>query len=223
MKALIFVFCSAFFSISAGAVAPGIDSIQMQRLIQTSQEQLKVAQDLLGQAKHDAASLERAAGVLDQLSRGLNQEIQPLQGTSVYDQAILKLQEEQAGALKAGATPAAQETEEQARARQNFYQFQLNSHKAELEDLINHDKLSQALGQAQPGFVPKLQAQTELGQWQTEVRISAQLTELLTAIHNLRKDVGGTRLDDRPQGFGLFLSGAADHSKKLHEGVNSVP
>lgn len=212
-----------FFNRQAIAIAPGIDAVQMQRLIETSQQQLKAAQELLGQARRDSSSLEKAAGVLDQMSKGLDQQIKPLQGTAVYSQAILKLQDEQNGAAKFGAMARPGESEEQALSRQNFFQVQQQSHKADLDDLSTQDKLSQALVNAQPGFVPKIQTQAQLGQWQTQVRISAQLTELLAAIHGLRQDLSGTTAHTGPQGFGLFLSGAAEQSKKLQREVNRVP
>jgi hypothetical protein len=89
--------------------------------------------------------------------------------------------------------------------------------------LANRDRLAEALTKADPGFVPKLQTQAELGQWQTNVRISAKLTELLSSIQGLRRDLRGGRSENAPEGFGLFLSGAAEQSKKLRQEVNRVP
>jgi hypothetical protein len=219
VKTIIILLALIFIASPANALE---DAIQMQRLIETSQAQLKTAQDLLVQARQDSSSLDRAAGVLDQLAKGIDQQIQPLQGTSAYNQAILKLQAEKSGATQVGAAAQPRETEEQAQSRQNLNQLQQQSQRANLDDLTRHEQISQALIKAQPGFVPKLQAQAELGQWQTNVRISAQLTELLASIQGLRQELRGSR-GDMPEGFGLFLSGAAEQSKKMQHEVSRVP
>ena len=214
---------TVFSAASVSAATPGLDSVQMQRLIRTAEHQLEVAREMLKQNQQDSANQERVLAILEQLSKGIEMQIQPLQGSTVYDQALLKLQEDADGALKQSAIPRAGETDEQAKARENFVQFQMQSHKADFEDIVNRNRLAEALAKAPPGFVPKLQTQAELGQWQTNVRISAKLTELLSAIQGLRRDLRGGRSENRPEGFGLFLSGAAEQSKKQRQEVNRVP
>lgn len=207
-------------SVSQLCLAVGTDSIQMQMLIEASQQQLKIAQEQLKQAKQDAKSIDRAAGTLDQLAKGLDQKIQSLQGTKVYDQAILKIQER--GALRVGAEALPNETDAQAESRKNFNQFQQQSHRANQEDMVTHDQISKALNEAAPGFVPKLQAQTQLAQWQSNVRISSQLTELLAAIQGLRQDMRGSNQIGEPRGFDVLLSGLEKQREKL-QGVKRVP
>lgn len=206
---------SLFISCASFAGAPGLDTYQMERLIRSSEKQLEAARELIQHAQQDTANQQRALSLLEQMSKGIEQQIKPLQGSPMYDQALLKLQEDPAGSLHAASAPPSGESEEQARKRENFTQFQAQSHRADLEDLANRDKLAEALIKAQPGFVPKLQTQAELGQWETNVRISAKLTELLGAIQGLRHDLRGQRNNDTPEGFGLFLSGANEQSKKL--------
>lgn len=223
MAKTILVFFLALQASSALAQTAGLDSIQMQRLIEATQQQLKATEKLLAEAQRDSASLEKASSLLDQMAKGIDHEIKPLQGTPIYNQALLKLQNEPSGAVKSAAEPVAGESEEQGRVRQNFTHFQEESHRADMEDMANQGQISEALINAPPGFVPKLQTQAELGQWQTQVRISAQLTELLAAIHGLRKDLNKTQKDGKPEGFGLFLMGAAEQSSKLKGGMNRVP
>jgi hypothetical protein len=163
-----------------------VESLQMQRLITTAEAQLKSIRELLKASNQDAKSLDAASHSLEKLTAGLEKSVAQFQGTKEYQDALLQLQSDAGSKLKPD--------ERQER-------FQKESVRANLVDLDEVKKLSSALKTAEPGFVPKIAAEAQLGAWQSNARISAQLTEVVSELRTLQSQLGG--------GKGTELSGLA--------------
>ena len=192
------------------------DSFQLQQLVNTSKQQLKSAKELLDYGKRDAEYLEKSSRVLEKLSAGIDRSIEKYQGTAIYEKALLKLQSEDLGNQKAGKPALDIE-----KSKQHFESFQSESIKANLSDLTDQQKLSESLRTAEQGFVPKIQTQTQLGNWQASTRVSSQLTELLSAIHGLREDLSAK--NQNPSGLAELVQGAEVQNQKQREVTNHGP
>src|SRR4051812_23011094 len=70
------------------------ESLQLQQLIEKSEQHLQSIREILQYSKRDSNSLDRAARILEKLSAGIDQEIEPFKGTQVYDEALLRAQSE---------------------------------------------------------------------------------------------------------------------------------
>ena len=190
------------------------DSVQLQQLVNTSKQQLKTAREQLQYGKRDADYLEKSSRNLEQLSAGIDRSIEKYQGTAVFEKALLKLQSE--GLDHQGSDKTSSENE---KSKQHFESFQSESVKANLSDLTDQQKLAEALRSAEQGFIPKIQTQTQLGNWQASTRVSSQLTELLTAIHSLSADVRANNLNSG--GLAELMQGAEIQNQKQQRGVTN--
>lgn len=207
-------FAQILMGVSAAALAQSpisTNSYQLQQLVNTSKQQLKSAKELLEYGKRDSDYLERSSRVLDKLSAGVERSIEKYQGTAIYEKALLKLQSDDLGHQKQ-AKPTLENSQ------QRFETFQAESVKANLSDLTDQQKLSEALRASEPGFVPKIQTQTQLGNWQANTRVSSQLTELLSAVRGLREDLNAK--ENNTSGLAELLEGAEIQNQKQREVKN---
>jgi hypothetical protein len=98
-------------------------------------------------------------------------------------------------------------------------QFQKNSVTANQTDLKYQQQLQKDLQTAEPGFVPKLQAQAQLGNWRSSTRVSTQMTALLTELHAIRQELRTMRLNEQgSNALSVFLSGSEIQNQKLKKG-----
>ncbi len=202
----VLVILSVIFPAAFAQVPLSAESFQLQKLINVSEQQLKSAKELLDANKRDAESLDKAARVLEQLSSGINRSIQEYQGTEVYNQALLKLQTDSLG--------------KQIPEKGRLERFQKESVAANLADLEAQQKLAEGLRSAEHGFVPKLQTQAQIGNWRASTRVSAQLTELLTAVQGLKE---GGSAKEPTSGLATLLQGSEILNQKQREVVNHGP
>lgn len=204
---------SFFISVAAHAQVPLTPQAwQLQQLVNHSAAQLKATREMLEFSKQDSASMADASRMLQSLALGIGRSIQPYQGTKTYEQALLKLQAEDAGS---GSEPEKNSPEAKKRRAERISNFQAQNLSANRADLENQNKLETALRTAEPGFVPKIQAQAQLGAWQTNTRLSAQLAELLAAIHGLRADLNGK--ESRMGSFEAILKGSELQNQKQRD------
>lgn len=194
---------------------PSADSIQLQQLINNSDQQLKAVKELIRYSQQDATSLERASRVLDKLSAGLDKSIEKYQGTKVYEQALLELQSTDRSDEYGPASRRPISGDLANKSAEKFARFQKESLNANLSELKNQEGLAQALRTADQGFIPKLTTQAMLGNWQSNTRVSAQMTELLWNIHALREDMR-TR-DQGSNGLAELLTGSEILNQKQRE------
>lgn len=206
LQTLFLVFAASAFS----QMPISTEAYQLQQLVEVSKQQLKSAKEMLEYGKQDADALERSTRALQKLSAGIDESIEKYQGTAAYEQALLALQAEDAA--KKDFNPGALDSK---KSDARFNTFQSQTVKASQADLIEQQKLSEALRTAEQGFVTKLHAQSQIGNWQTNTRVSSQLTELISAIHGLRQD-----LAEKNQGRTILeeiLMGAEIQNKKQRE------
>jgi hypothetical protein len=185
MKA-IFISAGLFVGIGAFAQMPLSESLQLQRLIEQSEQQLRAVSELIHYSKEDAAALDKASKILEKLSSGINESIEKYQGTDVYGKALLQMQSE---ALKEDAAKSASSRAPRDPDPERLKKFQNKSLEANLLDLNEQKKLEGALRTAPQGFIPKLQTQAQIGTWQANTRVSIQLSELLGTIDELRTEL----------------------------------
>lgn len=181
------------------------EDIQLRQLVEKSQQQLESIRELLKVSQQDAKTQEAAKKSLEKLSAGIDQSIGAFQGTKAYDQALLQLQAEdlKEQTKRGGAKPGPE--------KERYLKFQTQTLQANADSLEQVKKLEDSLKTAGQGFIPKLQSQAQLGNWQTSARISAQLGELLSAIHGLRQDIKGTNILD------TLVEGADAQNQKQRE------
>ena len=189
------LFTSLLISTALATVPFSPDSLQLQALIKTSQEQLKLIKQLVEQGQRDGDTLNRAMLALNKISQGVDRSIEKYQGTQAYEQALLMVQSQ---------TQPAQ-----------FDRFQKASGNASHEDLDLQEKLNKALLTAEPGFVPKIQAQAQIGAWRSNTRVSTQLAELITEVHALRNDLQGKGRG--PFDFSALIEGSDYQNQKQRE------
>lgn len=206
------------------------ENVQLQRLINKSEEQIKSLKQVLKYSKQDAASLEKAARILEEMSSGIDKSIEKYQGTKTYEKALIELQSKDdfkstyADSERMRNQYAKQEVGGQDALDTAFVdlvKFQKESVKANASDLSDQEKLQQALLSGQQGFIPKIQAQAQLGSWQANTRVSSQLTELLAAVHAVREELRALRLNEgNSSAVGTLVNGAEIQNQKQREGSN---
>jgi hypothetical protein len=171
------------------------DSLQLQALLKASQEQLALIKQLLEQGQRDGDTLNRAMLALNKLSQGVDRSIEQYQGTEAYQQALLMVQS-------------------QSRP-EHFDRFQNAAESAARADLDAQEKLNKALLTAEPGFVPKIQAQAQIGSWRSNTRLSAQLAELAAEMHELKAEMQGR--GKNAFDFSALIKGSEYQSQKQRE------
>jgi hypothetical protein len=171
------------------------DSLQLQALIKTSQEQLALIKQLLEQGQRDGDTLNRAMLALNKLAQGVDRSIEKYQGTEAYQQALLMVQSQ--------GQP------------EHFDRFQRATESAARADLDAQEKLNKALLTAEPGFVPKIQAQAQIGAWRSNTRLSAQLAQLIAEVRELRAEMQGR--GKSAFDFSALIKGSEYQSQKQRE------
>lgn len=202
MKALALFTC---FICAPLAFALSTEDIQLRQLVEKSEQQLQSIRELLKVSRQDAETQEAAKKSLEKLSAGIDQSIGAFQGTKAYEQALLQLQAEE---LKEQAKRSGTRAEPE---KKRFLEFQNQTLQANSDTLAQVKKLEDSLRTAGQGFIPKIQSQAQLGNWQASARISAQLGELLSAVHGLRQDLAGTNT------LGVFVNSADAQNQKQRE------
>lgn len=173
------------------------DSFQLQALVKNSKEQLVLIKQLVEQGQRDEDSLRRAVIALDKLSQGLDRSLEKYQGTKVYEHAQAMLQSQARpnhdGAFRSAAMAANQ------------------------EELAQQLELSQALKNAEAGFVPKIHAQAQIGAWRANTRISMQLDELNAQMIELRQGAGKRG----PFDLSVLIRGSEQQNEKQREAARN--
>lgn len=182
-------------SVAQTALPIGTDALQLQALIKASQEQLTVIKQLLEQGQRDGDTLNRAMLSLNKLSQGVDRSIEKYQNTEAYRQALLMVQSQ--------SQP------------EHHDRLQHAAEKALRSDLEAQENLNKALLTAEPGFVPKIQAQAQIGAWRSSTQMSAQLSALIAEVRELRAETQG-----RGKGafdFSALIKGSEYQSQKQRE------
>jgi hypothetical protein len=216
-----------FIFIQAVAQFPVSDSVLLQQLVVRARQQVESLREIVKYGKKDSDSMDRVRASLGQLTAGLNQTVEKFKGSKAYNQALLELQKKQEyqNTFKDSENVRTQIPAESQKPPENIadgIQFQKQSVQGNEADFQQQNKIQAALSTAQPGFIPKLQTQVQLGQWQTDIRLSTQITELLAVIHAMREELHLLRAkQDDQNGLSRLLSGAEMQNEKLKKrGLN---
>jgi len=205
-----------------------LDSVQLQQLVNKSEQQLKALREILKTSKSDADSLKKASAILDRMSKGIEKSIDAYQGTAAYDQALLEIQKKNEFARSFKDTEAVRKRipkdrsesgsqDELDAAFEELKRFQRESVNANDRDIEHQAKLQKALSEADPGFVPKIEAQAQIGNWQASTRLSAQMTELISTIHAMREELRALRMArTSDHGIGSLIRGAEMQTELLN-------
>lgn len=222
------IFLILFFQFNVFAQMPvtfSSETFQLQKLVVNSEQQVKSLKQLLKQKKYDAATLDKATRILERMSLGIDKSIEAYKGTAVYESAILKLQAQNDYAKtykdfqNVGSGKTNVSSSASGQAINDLVQFQKDSVRANLSDLHRQEKLHSALQSAEPGFVPKIEAQAQIGQWQASTRLSAQMTELLTAVLAMREEIRLWRSSQMgAQGLETLVKGSELQNQIQREG-----
>lgn len=177
------------------------ETLQLRELINNSEQQISALKEILKYSKQDAISLDNASQILNKLSSGINQSIEKYRGTETYEKALLELHKKNNFKNTfADSQELRQNLDISKNANKQTYndsiKFQKESVRANESDLKQRSELQAALITAQPGLIPKIEAQTQLGIWQTNTRMSLQMTELLASIHAMREELRILRLKE---------------------------
>lgn len=196
------------------------DRFQLQQLINRSDNQIELLKKILSHNEHDSESLKKASDILEKMSSGIDKSIKKYENTEVYNKALLELQSKNDFEKTYGELQELKKqqlsTPESKKAFDDTVQFQKNSVKANQADLEQQADIEKVLQTAEQGFIPKLQAQSELGNWKTNTRLSSQMTELLADIHAIREEM---RLQHQKESksdlLNLLLTGSNIQNQKL--------
>lgn len=218
----------SYYPVHAQAVISP-QSLQLQQLIEKSEEQIKSLREMLKYEKRDSESIQNVSVMLQRLSTGIDESIEKFQGTEAFSKALLELQSKSdfkktysdSMEIRERNRPAIEKNGQEASVKNDFddvVAFQKRSVQANNSDLSRQSVLQKALQSAQPGLVPKIQVEAQLGSWQASTRVSAQLTELLSAIHAMREELRSIRLkDEGPNILQLLVNGSKMQSEKLQQ------
>lgn len=214
--------------LSAVPLSIGSENIQLQQLIEKSAEQIKALKEILSYKKQDEASLNKANEILEKLTMGIDESIEKYQGSEAYEKALLDVQAKddfkntysESKKLRDQSPKKDVATEmENKKAFDENIQFQKDSVRANQTDLKYQQQMQQDLQTAGPGFVPKLQAQAQLGNWKSGTRVSTQMTALLAEIAAIREELRIMRLNQQgSDALSVFISGSEIQNQKLKEG-----
>lgn len=204
------------WQIQAAAQTPiSAESMQLRILINKSEEQIRSLNEIVKYGQRDSQALERASKVLSEIHAGMDKSIEKYQGTKIYQKALIKLQSQDD--FKRTYSDAAEQRKRRSQpADAGQIEFQKQSVLANQEDLAKLEELERTLKSAEQGLVPKIQAQAQIGAWQANARVSAQMTELLSSIQAMREEMRG-RQEAGADPLSLLLKGTEALSDKQSE------
>ena len=197
---------------AAHAGTPALDTIQLERLIEASKEQLALGQQSLELGRGDAARIAEISAALAKLSEGIDQQIVQLKRSQAHHEATLKLHADDGGILSEDRFAPAPSSKVRDAANANASRVQRELHQAAEDDRDAFGQLSEALTRAPAGAVPRLNAEVALAQWQTQARIAHQLAEATAALREIQRDLRGRA--GQAEGFELLLNGSREQMMK---------
>jgi hypothetical protein len=210
-----------FLSLPIMARSADLNSLQLQQLISNSEKQIEELKTILSYTKQDSSALEKAGKLLESLTAGINQTLAQYQSTEAYQKALVELQSKDSfGSTYSNAKKLNDSLPEEIQDKgefKNLIEFQKQTVQANQVDVSNQAALQEALKTAQPGFIPKLQTQTQIGNWQTGTRLSTQMTELLSTVEAMRQELRLIRLKEQQNGISALLKGSSLQNERQRE------
>lgn len=184
--------------------AAALETAMLELFLKSAGEQIQLLKALVENGKDDQKSLREAHEILMRLSEGIDKTLEPYRASEEYQKAIAALQ-----AVKSqkpaqpvpfdylGLTEIEQQAWEEDTAYNTDFEKYVTS--ANIADLQDKEALEKILQDAPPGFVPKLNAEANAKAWESNVRLSMQLTELLRDVRRITDEMKRKRLIEKRQ------------------------
>jgi hypothetical protein len=173
----------------------GSENAQLIILIQQSQQQLAELKKMSQISSDHADALRKVMELSEHLSRGIDTVLEPYKSSREYQNAAMRVQRDRMTAEKEDSSyqfienyfPL--EAKELQRRRDRALQFQTQIDDANRSDLKDIVSFEQHLVLAEPGEIHRLAAMAGSKSWETNLRLSTQLNELLSELRALRDDL----------------------------------
>lgn len=183
----------------------GSENAQLIILIQQSQQQLAELKRISQMNLENSDALKKAMALSEQLSRGIDNVLEPYASSREYQRAAMRLQQELRSVdqekesyqfLKEHFPSDAKELQNR---RDRGFQFQNQIDQANRSDLSDVMLFEQKLIQAEPGEVQRLGAMAGSKSWESNLRLSTQLNEILSELRMLRDDLSRKEWEQKIQ------------------------
>ncbi|PIT99305.1 MAG: hypothetical protein COT74_09885 [Bdellovibrionales bacterium CG10_big_fil_rev_8_21_14_0_10_45_34] len=226
LKVALFVLGLCFVSNRASSNLLSADSMQLRQLVLQTREQIELLKQSLETSKLSSSQLDGIDRSLGRLSSGVDRSLEKVQGTALYEKAMLEVQSNnsfkntftEAKQLKEviDADPRGRDDEAQMKTG-DFINFQKSGVLANQDDLARQKMLEQALNSAEPGFVPKVIAESQIGNWRANVRVSSQLIQMLATMQAIREELRLLRTQSARSGGSAIFEGASRQNELQKE------
>lgn len=183
----------------------GSENAQLIILIQQSQQQLAELKRISQMNLENADALKKAMALSEQLSRGIDSVLEPYASSREYQRAAMKLQQElrsvdqEKESYKFLKDHFPSDAKELQNRRDRGFQFQNQIDQANRSDLSDVMLFEQKLIQAEPGEVQRLGAMAGSKSWESNLRLSTQLNEILSELRMLRDDLSRKEWEQKIQ------------------------
>lgn len=192
----ILLFVMMFFDV------PGAENQQLGILIEQSQSQIEELRHLLKSTNVTRDELERASDLLEKMTQGIDAEISPLEAArpglaGVVEQQSSKsnrqLQPFDRSDWKTYRRYFPKKAETEAEDLKEFLRFQQQITEANTGDFGDLMRLQSNLLTAEGGELSRMSVQVQSKVWESNLRLSAQLTEVLEEMRFLREHFNDDR------------------------------
>jgi hypothetical protein len=205
-----FISILCFSSIKLFGIGDTGDFYLQQILIQ-SLAQIQEMEKLLGAANLSNSQLKQAVAMAENMQRGIDKVIKPLEQTRQFKQALIRIGESKSlQEIRYGAEEVRDYLDsyerffpERARVDQErrleYKEFERHIKAVNQSDLAAIEKLEteihreSARGEFSPGRASQISAQIQLKNWESQVLLREQIQRLLDENNTLREEVGRNR------------------------------
>lgn len=183
----------------------GSENAQLIILIQQSQQQLAELKRISQMNLENADALKKAMALSEQLSRGIDSVLEPYSSSREYQRAAMRLQQElrsvdqEKDSYKFLKEYFPSDAKELQNRRDRGFRFQNQIDQANRSDLSDVMLFEQKLIQAEPGEIQRLGAMAGSKSWESNLRLSTQLNEILSELRMLRDDLSRKEWEQKIQ------------------------
>ncbi|MDB5038594.1 MAG: hypothetical protein JWQ35_2122 [Bacteriovoracaceae bacterium] len=206
MISFLFILLSQPYSILPGVGLPGGDSAQLLLLIEQSQKQVEALQKILQNSELTSEQMKHALELTAHLNEGIDSKLNPLKDTKEYHAALIAIQNREDFAATHSLTDQSRvhpellgpdELKKNNQSYLDFKNFQSGLVRANEADIQNFQILEKQIAESPPGALSRLHAEAASKNWETNLRLSMQLTELLDQMRSVREEMVQQRVHTR--------------------------
>jgi hypothetical protein len=170
------------------------ESAQLMLLVQQSQAQLQELHRILQTSDTSSSQMEELLSISRKMTEGLDRALEPYKESRSFQKAALKMQAEVQPFQETSPHledfekyfPAAADQISSRRQRAHLFQSELR--RANEADMANLEAFEAKLVAADAGEVGKLHALSTTKVWETNLRLSMQLSQVLSDLQTLIQD-----------------------------------